>query len=108
MLARLREPKETREALMALLPTGGTMAGIAVGLVGVIQFRPEGGTTTLADDILMVSALGFLLVCYLIFFAMRMEGAAKLQRLLYWIDTLFIASLTLVVLSGFIIVYEFL
>ena len=84
------------------------MAGIAVGLVGVIQFRPEGGATTLADDILMVSALGFLLVCYAIFFALRVEDAGRLARILAWIDGLFIASLTLVVLSGFMIVYEFL
>jgi hypothetical protein len=107
MLTKLRESKETRDALLSLLPTGGTMAGIAIGLVSVIQFRPAGGAATFADDILLLAALGFLLVCYAIFFALRIEDAARLARVLGWIDALFIASLTLVVLSGFILVYEF-
>ena len=107
MLKNLRDPQTARETMMALLPTCGTMAGIAIGLVGIIQYRPEGGATTFADEFLLISGLGFLLDCYWIFFAMRIEQLQRLTWALRWIDILFIASLTLMVFAGFVVAYEF-
>jgi len=106
MLKNLKEPSEVREVMLSLLPTCGTLAGIAIGLVGVINYRPQGGAATLADEILLLSALGFLVCCYLIFFAMRTELEASRTRMMRAIDFVFLASLTLVVSSGFVVVYE--
>lgn len=105
MLKNLKDPREVREAMFSLLPTCGTLAGIAIGLVGVINLFPAGGTATLADEILLFSALGFLFDCYLIFFAMRTESEESRSRMLQAIDIVFLASLTLVVFSGFVVVY---
>lgn len=106
MLKNLKEPREVRETMLSLLPTCGTLAGIAIGLVGVINLRPAGGAATLADEILLLSALGFLVACYLIFFAMRTACQQTLYRMMRAIDFVFLASLTLVVFSGFVVVYE--
>lgn len=97
---------EAREAMLSLLPTCGTLAGIAIGLVGVINLQSVGGRATIADEILLFSALGFLLACYFIFFAMRSTNELTRERFMRAIDVLFLASLTLVVFAGFVVVYE--
>lgn len=104
MLKNLRDPKEAREAMMSVLETSGTLAGIGVGLVGFLNSTP-GAAATIADDILLFSALGFLVVCYLIFFAVRNVSASGTWRMFQLIDILFLASMTLMVLAGFIVVY---
>ena len=105
MLKNLRDPKEAREAMLSLLSTSGTLAGIGVGLVSIINAGRSGLSATIADDILMMSALGFLVVCYLIFFAVRNGSSASAQRMLQIIDILYLASMTLMVLAGLIAIY---
>lgn len=106
MLKNLRDPKEARDAMLSLLSTAGTLAGIGVGLVGIIKGSRDSGTpATLADDILLLAALGFLGVCYLIYFAMRDSSGARLWRMLQVIDIVFLGSMTLMVLAGFIVAY---
>lgn len=106
MLKHVKDPKEARDTLLALMPTCGTLAGIGVGLAGMIKSGAGGGTTTVADDILLVSALGFLFACYLIFFALRQTRASVTTRMMKLIDVVFLVSLTLIVFSGFVVVYE--
>ncbi len=107
MLKNLKNSKEARDAMLSLLPTSGTLAGISIGLVGLMSAGPRNSLTTLADDVLLLSALGFLVVCYLIFFAIRNIDSAVATRLMYIIDVVFLSSMTLMVFSGFIITYEF-
>ena len=105
MLKNLRDPKEAREAMLSLLSTAGTLAGIGIALIGIINTSGGGTTATIADDILLLSALGFLVVCYLIFFAVRNFSGAHAWRMLVIIDVVFLGSMTLMVLAGFIVVY---
>lgn len=105
MLKNLKDPKEARDAMLSLLSTSGTLAGIGVGLVGFINVGRGGAAATLADDILLLSALGFLVVCYLIFFAVRSIDPGTARRMMQVIDLLFLASMTLMVLAGFIVAY---
>ena len=105
MLKYLRDPKEARDAMMSLLSTAGTLAGIGVGLVGIIKARRGGIAATVADDILLLSSFGFLAVCYLIFFTVRSVSASGAGRMLEVIDIVFLGSMTLMVLAGFIVVY---
>lgn len=106
MLKNLKEPREVREAMLSLLPTCGTLAGISVALVGAINLRPAGGEKTLADEILLLSALGFMFTCYIIFFAMRTISEESRLKMMQAIDVVFLASLTLVVVAGFVVAYE--
>jgi len=105
MLKNLRDPKEAREAMLSLLSTAGTLAGIGIALIGIINTSGGGTTATIADDILLLSALGFLVVCYLIFFAVRNVSGTSTWRMLAAIDVVFLGSMTLMVLAGFIVVY---
>jgi hypothetical protein len=105
MLKNLRDPKEARDAMLSLLSTAGTLAGIGVGLVGIINAGHRNTTASIVDDILLFSALGFLVVCYLIFFAVRNVDAAVTRKMLQVIDVLFLASMTFMVLAGFIVAY---
>ena len=107
MLKNLRDTKAATDAMLSILPTSGTLAGIAVGLVSIMDLHADRAVTSYGDDLLVISALGFLMVCYLIFFAVRHIEQPYASRLVLVIDYLFLASLTLVVLSGFVAVYEF-
>lgn len=107
MLKNLKDPKAARDVMLSLLPTSGTLAGISIGLVGVINAGPRNSISTLADDVLLLSALGFLFVCYLIFFAIRHIDTSSAGRLMQLIDIVFLLSMTLIVFSGFIVAYEF-
>ena len=107
MLKNLKDPREARDAMLSLLPTSGTLAGISIGLVGVINSGMKGSVSTIADDVLLVAALGFLFVCYMIFFAIRHVDTKIATGLMHLRDITFLFSMTLVVFSGFIVVYEF-
>jgi len=109
MLKHIKDTNDLRQTLLALLSTSGTLAGMSLALVGIVNFKASSAKLdTLADDIILFSSLGFLIVCYLIFFALRRIQSDKIR---YWtniIDILFLISLTLLVIAGFVIVYEFL
>lgn len=106
MLKNFDDPNRATDTLLSLLTTCGTLAGIAVGLAGLVNSSPKGSAVTLADDILLLSALGFLLDCYLAFFALRNVGQPLAARLLPVIDGIFLLSLTLIVFSGFVVAFE--
>lgn len=108
MLKNLRDPKEARDAMLSLLSTAGTLAGIDIALVGFINTGRGDTTTTIADDILLLSAMGFLCVCYLIFFAVRNLTGTHAWRMLAIIDLMFLGAMTLMVLAGVIVVYTML
>jgi multisubunit Na+/H+ antiporter MnhF subunit len=95
-----------REELLHLLSLSGTLAGLCI--TGVTLFHTMGRTSiprTIADDVLAVSALLFLVCTYLIFFALRTRRDAVAIRLEKIADLLFLLALTGMVLCGFIMVY---
>lgn len=91
--------------MLSLLSTAGTLAGLGIALVGIINTGRAGAAATIADDILLLASLGFLLICYLIFFAVRNLSGAIAWRMLAIIDVVFLGAMTLMVLAGFIVVY---
>lgn len=108
MLKNLDDLQDTKEILLALLSNSGTLAGISIALVGIINLKPiTTGINRFADDLFMLSALGFVMVCYLVFFAIRQLQTNRLFVWARFIDILFLASLTMLVLAGFLTVYSF-
>jgi hypothetical protein len=96
-----------REELVQLLSVSGVLAGLAI--TGVSLFRalnPESMSTTIVDDLLAFSALIFLLCLYVIFFALRTEREALARMLEKVADLLFLLALTVMVASGFVMVYS--
>jgi nitrate reductase gamma subunit len=108
MLKNVKDHKDLQQLLVSLLSTSGTLAGISLALVGIVNFKVASTKVeTLADDMFLFSSLGFLIVCYLIFFTLRRLQSKKVQ---YWtnaIDAVFLFSMTLLVTAGFVVVYNF-
>lgn len=108
MLKNIAELKDVRHTLLALLSTSGTLAGISLALVGIVNVKVHNTKIeTIADDLFLISALGFVVICYLIFFALRHLHSKHIRQWNNVIDSLFLASLTLLLLAGFMVVYEF-
>jgi hypothetical protein len=108
MLKDTNDIAEIREILLAILSNSGTLAGISLALVGIINLKPNNSKLdTVADDLYIFSALGFVVVCYLVFFAMRLLQSPRISVLSRFIDALFLGSLTMLVVAGFLTVYTF-
>jgi hypothetical protein len=104
-----RQPTWIREELLHLLSVSGTLAGLCI--TGVTLFHTVGRaslTQTIADDLLAVSALLFLLCTYAIFIALRTKREALAALLENVADSLFLLALSGMVGSGFVMVYALL
>lgn len=98
-----------RDELLHLLSLSGTLSGLCV--TGVTLFHTMGKASlqeSLADDILAISALMFLLCTYMIFFTLRTRQESLALTLEKVVDTIFLLALTGMVTSGFIMVYNML
>jgi hypothetical protein len=108
MLRNASDPNVLLQMLLSLLSTSGTMAGISLALVGIANYRIiSTRVASVADDIFLFASLGFVVVCYMTFFAIRHLQSPKLARWTDVIDVTFLFSLTLLVVGGFVTVYAF-
>lgn len=109
MLKNITNPKDAREIMLSLLSTSGTLAGVSLVLVSIVSLMVHNTKIqTIADDLFLFASCGFVVVCYIIFFALRRLHSTRLH---YWtnsIDAFFLFSLTLLVLAGSVVVYSFL
>ena len=107
MLKHVNNSKELQQLLLALLSTSGTLAGLSMALVGIVNIKiANTKVETIADDMFLLSSLGFLIVCYLIFFTLRRIQSPKVQNWTNIIDIVFLLSMTLLVMAGFVVVYS--
>lgn len=108
MLKNCKEPNDLRQILLSVLSTSGTLSGISLALVSLVNFKIyDTKVETLADNMFLFSSLGFVSVCYFTFFALRHLYSARIQLWTNIIDVVFLLSLTLLLLAGFVTVYEF-
>lgn len=95
-----------REELLQLLAVAGTLAGLSITAVALLHTVDHAtATATIADDMLVLSALFFLLCTYAIFIALRTRHARVARTLERVADTLFLLALTGMVAAGFVMVY---
>src|SRR6476620_6926593 len=93
-----------RDELTSLLPLCGTLAGLCIGIVAFINATHRGAATAI-DDVLAVCAATFLLCIYLITFALRTRSHKRAALLTEIIELLFLATLTVMTIAGFFMVY---
>ena len=68
MLKNIKDILELRQILLSLLSTSGTLAGISLALVGIVNLKiTNTKIESLADDMFLFAALGFVVVVYFIF-----------------------------------------
>lgn len=107
----MNTPNETpttwqREELLHLLSVSGNLAGICIAAVALFHTIGKSVVSaTIADDLLAMAALLFLVCIYVIFFALRTQTARLALQLERIADALFLSALTGMVASGFIMVY---
>jgi len=93
-----------RDELTSLLSLCGNLAGLCIGIVAFINASGKGGVT-LMDDILATCAAAFLVCIYLITWALRTRTPKRAALLLEVIEVLFLATLTVMTITGLAMVY---
>jgi hypothetical protein len=97
---------EIRDMLYRILPMSATLAGFCVAGIGLLHAHSKAEAYAgLVDDILGLTAVIFLVCTYLAFWGLRAHSESRIIALARIIDVLFLAALTLVVVSGVAIVY---
>jgi hypothetical protein len=108
MLKNITDTKELRPTLLSLLSTSGTLAGLSLALTGIVNLRiSHTAVGSLADDMFLVAAMGFIIVCCFTFFALKHIHSSKLGRWTSIIDITFLGSHVMLILAGIVTVYEF-
>jgi hypothetical protein len=106
MVGESTSDRWVREELLHLLSVSGTLAGICVTVVAVMHsFKVDAFTRSVIDDLFALCALLFLVCTYFIFTALRTRRAPIASALITIVDTLFLIGLTLMTVSGFLMVY---
>ncbi len=106
MIAEHEDPSTARSALLSLLSTNGTLAGISVALAGIVNNSERSlHVATIADDIFVLGALLFVVNCYLVYFAIKQIGKRTFAKLSVAVDRLLLAGLTTLLVGGFVAVY---
>ena len=107
MTTTYRKATWVREELLQLLSLSGTLAGLSITCVAVFRaMSRQSMSATIADDLLAISALIFMVCLYVIFFGLRTERETLARALERAADILFLLALTTMVASGFIMVYS--
>jgi hypothetical protein len=87
-----------------LLSLGGTLAGLCIGIVAFINASSRGKNTPI-DDVLATCAATFLFCIYLISWALRTHAEQRAALLARIVEVLFLATLTVMTIAGFFMVY---
>ncbi|WP_051284439.1 hypothetical protein [Desulforegula conservatrix] len=106
MLKNVNNKKDLQQFLLSILSTSGTLAGLSLALVGIANIKiASTKIESIADDLFLMSSIGFLVVCYLIFFALRHLQSENIEKWTNAIDIVFLLSITCLVVAGFVVVY---
>lgn len=96
----------TDESVETLISASGTLAGIALALVGILAARSSlSSTETLADDLFLCSALGFLIVMSMGYLALKSTNKAHANKLVRIAEWIFGGALLTTVCGAFVLVY---
>ena len=94
------------DSLDTLVSASGTLAGIALALVGVLSAKNSlTKTETVADDFFLFSSIGFLIVLAICYLAQKERSPSRTARTQKTAEWLFSISLGLLLIAGFVIVY---
>lgn len=106
MLKNSRDPNDILQILLSLFSSSATLAGLSLALVGIVNAKILSlKVKSLVDDLFLLSALGFVVVCYFVFFAIRHLQSTRLWHWTKIIDVLFLGALTLLLFADFMTVY---
>lgn len=96
----------TEGSIDTLVSISGTMASIALALVGILAAKSSlDHVETITDDLFLYASLGFLAVLLIGYVARKRVRRGGADRLMVGAEWLFSLSMALVVLGGILLVY---
>ncbi|BAN36381.1 hypothetical protein SCD_n02579 [Sulfuricella denitrificans skB26] len=89
-----------------ILPTSATMAGVCITVIGIVRLiETRHHASTIIDNLMAFTGLIFLISCFLSYLSIRsVRRAVKFEK---YADILFLAGLSLMVIGGFLLAWEF-
>lgn len=89
-----------------ILPTSATMAGVCITVISIVRLvETQQHISTLIDNLMAFTGLVFLVSCFLSYMSIRSPRlSARFEK---YADFLFLAGLSLMVIGGFLLAWEF-
>lgn len=87
-----------------ILPVAATMVGVCMTVITVMQIAPKNRLTSLADDLLAIDSLLFLISTLLSYWTIR--PIASSQKLELWADRFFLIGMIFMVIISFLVAFE--
>lgn len=89
-----------------ILQTSATMAGVCITVISIVRLlESHRHAGTIIDNLMAFTGLIFLTSCFLSYLSIRsVRRAMKLEK---YADYLFLAGLSLMVIGGFMLAWEF-
>ena len=99
------DPARDRDVLLRLLSVTASLAGLCIAALGFMEIgAPDADLRTLADEVIAIDAMLFVICVYLILWALRTTINARAKQLSRIIDIVFLFALTTMLFaSGYII-----
>lgn len=89
-----------------ILPTSATMAGVCITVISIVRLvESNRHVSTIIDNLMAFTGLIFLGSCFLSYISIRSPRlSAKFEK---YADFLFLVGLSLMVIGGFLLAWEF-
>jgi hypothetical protein len=82
MLSDLRAPTDAHNLLLSLLSASSTLAGLSLALTSIVSARIASlRIESPADDIDLIAACGFVIICYLAFYGLGHLSSKRSRHL---------------------------
>lgn len=89
-----------------ILPTSATMTGVCVTVISIVRLtEATRHISTMIDNVFAMTGLVFLISCFLSYTSMRSPRLAG--RLEKYADVFFMVGLSMTVVGGFMLAFEF-
>jgi multisubunit Na+/H+ antiporter MnhF subunit len=99
--------RRSEDLCVHIFSVSAGLVGVCLTVIGLFRVVSRlKNVDSLADNLLALDALGFLLSCTLAYLALRKQETPRRQRLEILADRVFLASLGLMTLVGALIAYE--
>lgn len=100
------ETASSRSISNHILPSAATMAGVCITIIGIVRLvETNRHISTIIDNLMAFNSLIFLISCFLSYISLRpFKAAGAFER---YADILFLTGLSLMVIGGFLLAWEF-
>lgn len=94
------------EELLSLLSTSGSLAGLCITIVALMNtFNKARAAVSIVDDLLAICAAAFLSCIYLILWALRSRRTSLSVVLIRVVDGVFLLATTTMTIAAFLMVH---